>query len=386
MQVVLMIKFLMIIILLVALLVLGPEISDQQGFVHISVANYIIEMSVVSAAIILIILMFVFYLVVCGFKRIYGAKKGFISWLYKSKKDKSNKLLENCLISYINGNYIDCVSQAKNASKCTDIPLISSYFQLLALSALGVQEKSEEILLSLQNSKCDPYILLLLRTQMYLKSHDYQNAFNVITGIRKEYKINKVISKMFYESCLGLNKIDLIEHNRKEFLKFEVMDKTDYNNLIVKKIVNEIKCLSDVYVIKKMLSTIPADLLSNFEVIMSISEQLNKLGEKKESQKLLFKQFKDSSDYISIYESLKNWQTSDPVIVSYLENIKQKNMDMDQSIVELDLALANMYLQEGLFVKSIELYKKILSSDPSDEVYSKYGFCVKKMMEQKCCD
>ena len=54
-----MIRLILLLVILAAALLLGPQLADHQGYVMIAVAGYTIEMSVVTAAIIA----FVFYIV-----------------------------------------------------------------------------------------------------------------------------------------------------------------------------------------------------------------------------------------------------------------------------------------------------------------------------------
>lgn len=373
-----MIKFWIMLLTLAILLVLGPVLSEHQGFVHISFENYIVEMSVVSALIIIVVFFCLSFFIFGLIGRSLGLKKGMISWFGKNRRTKSQKLLEQSLISFIEGNYLDCLDKSTASSSWTEFPLMAVYLRFKSLTLLGDVERCESLLSEMQSDESNSYMLALMRVDMYLNNSAFQNAFNVITAMRKQYKVNKVISSLFLRCCIGLKKYDLIEKNRKEFLKFNVITKAEYNEYIIKRITDEIEALSDPFVINKMIEEIPKDIIETLEVSLAIASRLNKIGQKDQALKLLFKQFKKTVDITRIYEHLANWNSSDPKIIAYLENIRNMNKEGSENNIELDKALANMYMQEHDYKLALALYDGILSKQPSAEVYGKYGFCVSK--------
>ena len=53
-----MIRLIVLLVILAAALLFGPQLADHQGYVLISVADYTIEMSVVTAAVIAVVFYF----------------------------------------------------------------------------------------------------------------------------------------------------------------------------------------------------------------------------------------------------------------------------------------------------------------------------------------
>ena len=98
-----MIKFLFVIIIVCAAVIFGPILADNQGFVHIAIADYILEMSLTTAVIILVVALFVLYLLlslISHFLRLPGST---MRWLRKRSSKKVLNSLESAVIAYEEG-------------------------------------------------------------------------------------------------------------------------------------------------------------------------------------------------------------------------------------------------------------------------------------------
>lgn len=371
-----MVKFILIFLVFVGLIILGPFLSNNQGFVHIEAFGYIVEMSVISLIICVSIFLMIVWVLEYLFKKIFRIKNKFSNYLISSKLRELNKAIFEGLNYFVFEEFSDTLKSLDKQNKETKKDIYAnllSYYSAVNLSDVNIALNA---LNNLEQIGVADNILQVLRIRMYLYVHDYQSAFNIVSAIRTtEKKHTKIFSKFYYQSLVGLGRFDLIEKNSQEFLNNGVMRTEDYNKYVVDTIINQISNLKDIFVIEKLYNSLAKSLKENILIKLTYADELYKAEEKSKALNIVLDLFKNNLDHSLIYQGLSQWKSSDLKIIEFLEKQRIKLLSTNEVDLDLNIALAHLYVGEGRLKEANDLYINLLQKFPSKELYARYGYC-----------
>jgi HemY protein len=371
-----MVKFILIFLVFVGLIILGPFLSNNQGFVHIEAFGYIVEMSVISLIICVSIFLMIVWVLEYLFKKIFRIKNKFSNYLISSKLRELNKAIFEGLNYFVFEEFSDTLKSLDKQNKETKKDIYAnllSYYSAVNLSDVNIALNA---LNNLEQIGVADNILQVLRIRMYLYVHDYQSAFNIVSAIRTtEKKHTKIFSKFYYQSLVGLGRFDLIEKNSQEFLNNGVMRTEDYNKYVVDPIINQISNLKDIFVIEKLYNSLAKSLKENILIKLTYADELYKAEEKSKALNIVLDLFKNNLDHSLIYQGLSQWKSSDLKIIEFLEKQRIKLLSTNEVDLDLNIALAHLYVGEGRLKEANDLYINLLQKFPSKELYARYGYC-----------
>lgn len=371
-----MVKFILIFLVFVGLIILGPFLSNNQGFVHIEAFGYIVEMSVISLIICVSIFLMIVWVLEYLFKKIFRIKNKFSNYLISSKLRELNKAIFEGLNYFVFEEFSDTLKSLDKQNKETKKDIYAnllSYYSAVNLSDVNIALNA---LNNLEQIGVADNILQVLRIRMYLYVHDYQSAFNIVSAIRTtEKKHTKIFSKFYYQSLVGLGRFDLIEKNSQEFLNNGVMRTEDYNKYVVDPIINQISNLKDIFVIEKFYNSLAKSLKENILIKLTYADELYKAEEKSKALNIVLDLFKNNLDHSLIYQGLSQWKSSDLKIIEFLEKQRIKLLSTNEVDLDLNIALAHLYVGEGRLKEANDLYINLLQKFPSKELYARYGYC-----------
>lgn len=371
-----MVKFILIFLVFVGLIILGPFLSNNQGFVHIEAFGYIVEMSVISLIICVSIFLMIVWVLEYLFKKIFRIKNKFSNYLISSKLRELNKAIFEGLNYFVFEEFSDTLKSLDKQNKETKKDIYAnllSYYSAVNLSDVNIALNA---LNNLEQIGVADNILQVLRIRMYLYVHDCQSAFNIVSAIRTtEKKHTKIFSKFYYQSLVGLGRFDLIEKNSQEFLNNGVMRTEDYNKYVVDPIINQISNLKDIFVIEKLYNSLAKSLKENILIKLTYADELYKAEEKSKALNIVLDLFKNNLDHSLIYQGLSQWKSSDLKIIEFLEKQRIKLLSTNEVDLDLNIALAHLYVGEGRLKEANDLYINLLQKFPSKELYARYGYC-----------
>ena len=120
-----MVKLVIMLLVLAGLMIAAPMLANNQGFVYIDTGSHVIQLSLVSMVIILILAYLAVYLLTAVIGRIFKVRKGLLSWYGNSRSDKSKKILENAISKYIEGDYAGAAALAEKGKKRSDVQYVT---------------------------------------------------------------------------------------------------------------------------------------------------------------------------------------------------------------------------------------------------------------------
>lgn len=218
--------FLLVIIGLAIALGLTYALTLDPGYVRISVGHWLIETNLWVAAILNIILLSAIYLSLSVLRRAHVASTRLGSWLGQSNARRANKLTQQGLLAYLEGNWSEARRQLVRAASRTETPLLNYLAAAHAANEQGHSKEAEALLKKAYESSPDsefavglaqaqiqldmqqlepclatllrlkkqkpnhPLILRLLRA-VYLKLEDWEHLIDILPALRQLPKTDK---------------------------------------------------------------------------------------------------------------------------------------------------------------------------------------------------
>lgn len=150
-----MFKALFVIIIIAAGLILGPLWSGSVGSLILLVGNYSIEMSLIVAAILLVLALLVFWLCEALLRKIFSGRELTANWFIKRRELKAQQQFETALTEWLNKNYKLAASAAENAAPGLKRPQQGYLLAAAAWQALNNNKEQQRLLNLAQNQATD---------------------------------------------------------------------------------------------------------------------------------------------------------------------------------------------------------------------------------------
>lgn len=183
-----MIRLILLLVILAAALLLGPQLADHQGYVMIAVAGYTIEMSVVTAAIIA----FVFYIVLLMteglLSRLFSVRRGLRGWWGNRRYLKAQRQTQKGMTALAEGEYQRAEHLMLRSAEQSDLPLLNYLSAAEAAHAQGAYQKRDEYLI--KAGELDPQAQLAIQlTQVRLLQDqgEWQQSRELLETLRQRW-------------------------------------------------------------------------------------------------------------------------------------------------------------------------------------------------------
>ena len=118
-----MFKILILLLLCCAAIVLGPFLSDKQGFVHIATGNYVIETSLTTAVILSVVTFLLVYLLIRVLGKIVNMPGGTANWFKKRSQKKAISKQDHAYIAYAYGDFSKSLELIKKSGAIEELPI-----------------------------------------------------------------------------------------------------------------------------------------------------------------------------------------------------------------------------------------------------------------------
>lgn len=375
-----MVKLVIMLLVLAGLMITAPMLANNQGFVYIDTGSHVIQLSLVSMIIILILVYLAVYLLFAVIGRIAGVRKGLVNWYGSSRTEKSKKILENAISKYIEGDYAAAAALAEKGRKWSDVQYVNLILGVVSNYKSGNIAESTRLFNEAQKVlNGHAQAVSILRVKMYLEAGENEKAMNIITSLRRTAKPTKMVSSLYYKCLERLGRYSEIMENRKEFLGNGLLDEKSYRRYVSEKIVDEIKVANDRYIVDKMYAELPDDICDGIDVSNAFALAYNRFGEEGKAEKIIMRSLKSTVDSSRIYSNLSQWNTSNHKITEYLEKKLRKDEAENLNNADLMAALANMYMNRNEYEKAVDLYEKLVSRAPCSDYFSRLAQCYQRL-------
>jgi HemY protein len=162
-----MIRLIVLLVILAAALLFGPQLADHQGYVLISVADYTIEMSVVTASVIAVVFYFLLLLTENLLSRLFSVRRGLRGWWGNRRYVKAQRQTHKGMAALVEGKYQRAEHLMLHSAQQSELPLLNYLSAAEAAHAQGEFQKRDDYLQKAEES--DPSAQLAIQlTQIRL--------------------------------------------------------------------------------------------------------------------------------------------------------------------------------------------------------------------------
>lgn len=186
-----MFKALFVIIIIAAGLILGPLWSGDSGSLIILVGNYSVEMSLIVAAILLVIALLIFWVLEALIRKIFSGRKLTANWFLRRREQKAQQKFETALTEWLNKNYKLAASAAESAAPGLKRPQHGYLLAAAAWQALHNTKEQQRLLGLARNLDTDAVSVQLATLE---STTDAKQALQLSKSLLQAYpKQNNVL-------------------------------------------------------------------------------------------------------------------------------------------------------------------------------------------------
>ena len=179
-----MIRLIVIVAVMVAGLIFGPEASGNKGYVLISLGNYTVESSVTSAVILAVLFYGALLIVEWVLARLFGLRRKTQGWFGSRRRRKANLQTVNATLAMAEGHYNQAEKLLIKGADNSDTPLLNYLSAARVAQARGDDVRRDHYLQKAQeeNPKAE-LALTLIQTQLQIEQGQYDSALGRLESI-----------------------------------------------------------------------------------------------------------------------------------------------------------------------------------------------------------
>ncbi len=179
-----MIRLIVLVAVMVAGLIFGPQASGNKGYVLISLGNYTVESSVTSAVILAVLFYGLLLIVEWVLGRVFGLRRKTLGWYGSRRRRKANQQTVAATLAMAEGHYSQAEKLMLKGASNSDTPLLNYLSAAKAAQARGDDVRRDHYLQKAQeeNPKAE-LALTLIQTQLQIEQGQYDSALGRLESI-----------------------------------------------------------------------------------------------------------------------------------------------------------------------------------------------------------
>ncbi|WP_421284081.1 heme biosynthesis HemY N-terminal domain-containing protein [Aeromonas veronii] len=179
-----MIRIIILVAVMVAGLIFGPQASGNKGYVLIALGNYTIESSVTSAVILAVLFYGALLIVEWLLGRVFGLRRKTLGWYGSRRRRKANQQTVAATLAMAEGYYSQAEKLLIKGASNSDTPLLNYLSAAKAAQARGDDARRDQYLQKAQeeNPKAE-LALTLTQTQLQIEQGQYDTALAMLESV-----------------------------------------------------------------------------------------------------------------------------------------------------------------------------------------------------------
>ncbi|CAJ1884291.1 heme biosynthesis HemY N-terminal domain-containing protein [Aeromonas jandaei] len=362
-----MIRIIILVAVMVAGLIFGPQASGNKGYVLIALGNYTIESSVTSAVILAVLFYGALLIVEWLLGRVFGLRRKTLGWYGSRRRRKANQQTVAATLAMAEGHYSQAEKLMLKGASNSDTPLLNYLSAAKAAQARGDDVRRDQYLQKAQeeNPKAE-LALTLTQTQLQIEQGQYDTALAMLESVYALNPRHPMVLDQLRQVHLArhdwaalcdliptLHKVGKLTPKQEEELLQQA-----WNGRLQ-------QAASNLETLKAVWQELPRKLRLEPELLASYGDLLRGLG--------------DDSEAASLWlEALR--KQAMPQLLSRLPKLKLDNyqplltlLQKQQGQPEVDNALAQLYLLAGQLDEAQKLLEQQVEKAPSAAVYHALG-------------
>ncbi|QXC39004.1 heme biosynthesis HemY N-terminal domain-containing protein [Aeromonas jandaei] len=362
-----MIRIIILVAVMVAGLIFGPQASGNKGYVLIALGNYTIESSVTSAVILAVLFYGALLIVEWLLGRVFGLRRKTLGWYGSRRRRKANQQTVAATLAMAEGHYSQAEKLMLKGASNSDTPLLNYLSAAKAAQARGDDVRRDQYLQKAQeeNPKAE-LALTLTQTQLQIEQGQYDTALAMLESVYALNPRHPMVLDQLRQVHLArhdwaalcdliptLHKVGKLTPKQEEELLQQA-----WNGRLQ-------QAASNLETLKAVWQELPRKLRLEPELLASYGDLLRGLGADSEAANLW-------------QEALR--KQAMPQLLSRLPKLKLDNyqpllalLQKQQGQPEVDNAMAQLYLLAGQLDEAQKLLEQQVEKAPSAAVYHALG-------------
>ncbi|MCF7716627.1 tetratricopeptide repeat protein [Aeromonas jandaei] len=362
-----MIRIIILVAVMVAGLIFGPQASGNKGYVLIALGNYTIESSVTSAVILAVLFYGALLIVEWLLGRVFGLRRKTLGWYGSRRRRKANQQTVAATLAMAEGHYSQAEKLMLKGASNSDTPLLNYLSAAKAAQARGDDVRRDQYLQKAQeeNPKAE-LALTLTQTQLQIEQGQYDTALAMLESVYALNPRHPMVLDQLRQVHLArhdwaalcdliptLHKVGKLTPKQEEELLQQA-----WNGRLQ-------QAASNLETLKAVWQELPRKLRLEPELLASYGDLLRGLGA--------------DSEAANLWQDALRKQAM-PQLLSRLPKLKLDNyqpllalLQKQQGQPEVDNALAQLYLLAGQLDEAQKLLEQQVEKAPSAAVYHALG-------------
>lgn len=363
-----MLKILIFIIILCAAIFAGPYLADQQGYVHITTDNYIVETSLTTAVAIAVVSFIVLYFAVSLILKIFRMPRGTKVFFKRRGEKKTLNLQQEAVLAYEEEDYSRALALVKRSGKMESLPVESLFIGARAAFTLQKYELCSKFLdEAKKRSKQSLISSSIIRAKLNLEIGNGKAALDVLDELKQTYN-SKLITKLTLQ-CYN------VEHDDEKIAKMtpllvrqQLISRETAQEQARSGLIDNISKAKDSSELNSVISGMDKKVKQDPSVIGALTTRLLELGDVNSARKYSLSLLKKNLDP-GFLGCVARWPLSIPDVLSFLKKQAEDNKLGTGVNVPLLKALGNLEFKSGQIKDAQEHLEKALELKQSGEIY-----------------
>lgn len=209
-----MIRLAVFMLILAGGLFLGPFVADHQGYVLIAFGHYQVELSAISAFLLLMASYFLFWLVEIGVSTVFSLNQRAWHWLKMRRCTKSQQAYQSGMLALMSGHFRVAQRQLEQSAAHSAMPVLHYLGAAQAAHALGhVVQRDDDIKKALNEDASGFEAVTIQRVQWLLEAEQYASARNIVQKALLEKPDSIQLNRLLFQSLMALEEYQIaLEH------------------------------------------------------------------------------------------------------------------------------------------------------------------------------
>ncbi|MBS2783133.1 heme biosynthesis HemY N-terminal domain-containing protein [Aeromonas salmonicida] len=362
-----MIRLIVLVAVMIAGLMFGPEASGNKGYVLIALGNYTVESSVTSAVILAVLFYGALLVIEWLLGRVFGLRRKTLGWYGSRRRRKANQQTVAATLAMAEGHYSQAEKLMLKGASNSDTPLLNYLSAAKAAQARGDDVRRDQYLQKAQeeNPKAE-LALTLTQTQLQIEQGQYDTALAMLESVYALNPRHPMVLDQLRQVHLAREDwaalIDLIP----VLHKVGKLTPKQEEDLLHRAWTGRLNAASDALeTLRPVWQDLPRKLRQDPDLLAAYGDRLRELGADSEAAELWLDALRKqvSPQLLARLPKLK-LESYQPVL-TLLQKIQ------DQPGVEA--ALAQIYLLAGQLDQAQRLLEQEVAKTPSAAIYHALG-------------
>ena len=352
--------YIILTILLGALL--AQNLIDFPGHISIYYKDFVVDISLVFFLLCFSIFLVSIYIL----SKVLSAPSFLLNKAKNSKRDKSNKLLENSILSMSKGDYHNAQRNALKALPSCDNPILA-YTQIIQAydSQNKYKERDEWIKKAYEKLSHAETHILLIQANTQLKSSNYESAKVTLEKINKIEPDNTIAAGLLADLQIKFSEWKQLENN---LALLKSLNRTEEEKLFELELVSITELIRDAKtsdVLKKTWKGASSSVRENSYLVDTYCKKLKELNENEIAEKIILNFLKKTFDEILVYTYISlNQDQSDKVIKKISQ--WQKRYENNSKLMRIH---AEVLMKDQRWEEAKECIEKAIEISPDSRNY-----------------